>query len=290
MADGNASRVTGFLLMGLLDWPEVRFVAFDIIYSATLLPNDALLLSLRADHRLHTSMYFFLANLSLLDITRPTAAVPEILWDLATRGRRSRWPGAPFSSISWCSQRGWMSSSWRSRPLTDAWPSSALSATLFSWTGRCASRWPSCFPNSALHASFTFKLIFGCSDRVDQYYCDVPLVTVLSRSGDGRDRSLLHHFRLKRPRLGCHLEEPLVEGKSRAWSTFTSCLLALGLFYSPAIFTYIRPSSGHSSRSDGLVGMLYGVLNPLIDSLRNEEVLRELLRETLGPLGSLRHP
>ncbi|XP_038597819.1 olfactory receptor 1038-like [Tachyglossus aculeatus] len=92
---------------------------------------------------------------------------------------------------------------------------------------------------------------------------------------------------------GATVKSRSAEEKRRTWSTCTSCLPAVSRFYGPAIITYIRPSCCHYPGSKMLVGMLYGVLNPLIDSLRNEEVkaaLRQLLRQTLGPLGSLRHP
>ncbi|XP_038598557.1 olfactory receptor 5B12-like [Tachyglossus aculeatus] len=210
MAGGNGTSVTGFLLMGLSDRPEVRFVDFHAIYSAMLLANDFFLLALCADRRLPTPMYFFLTNVSFLDVSCPTAAAPKILRGLAIGEWRSRWP---------------------------------------------AGAWPACFLNSPLHVSFTFTLTFCRSNLVDQYYCHAPP----SRSA---------------------------EWKGRAWSTCTSCLLAV------AIFIYIRPSSGHFSGSDGFVGILYGTLNSRIDSLRSEKVkgaLQKLLRETLG-LGSLRHP
>ncbi|XP_038597816.1 olfactory receptor 5B12-like [Tachyglossus aculeatus] len=128
-------------------------------------------------------------------------------------------------------------------------------AVLMDWSvcvALAAGAWPTRFLNSPLHVSFSFTMTFCLSNLVDRYYCDVP------------------------------------SGKRRTWSICTSCLLAVGLFYDPAIITYIRPSCGHSPGSKRLLGMLFGVLNPFIDSLKNEEV--KLLRQKLGPLGSLWHP
>ncbi|XP_038598283.1 olfactory receptor 1020-like [Tachyglossus aculeatus] len=198
MAERNGTGVTGFLLTGLLDRPEVLFAAFHAVYSATLLANGALLLTLCADRHLHMPIYFFLANLSLLDVSRPMAA----LYFLVS-------PAGMDVLL--------------------------LAVTASERFGR----------PTFLHAFFTFTLTFSRSNLVDQYYCDIPPVTGLSRSG-----------------------EPLAEEKCRAWSTCTSRLLVVGLFYGPVIFTYVRQSSGHSPGSDGLVGMLYGVLNPLLDGLR----------------------
>ncbi|XP_038597689.1 olfactory receptor 5B12-like [Tachyglossus aculeatus] len=208
MAEGNGTRVTGFLLMGLSDRTELRIAAFDAIYSATLLANSALLLAFRADSRLHMSMYFFLANLSLLDVSRPKATVPKIL-------------------------RGLPSGDWRSHcwVLTGPVPQSLT-----------------------LLASVTFTLTFCRSKSVDQISaCSITLGSYLVV-------------------VAAILKSSSAEGKRRAWSTCTSCLLAIGGFYGPAIFGYIRPSSGHSPGSDRLMGMVFGVLNSFVYSPRDEDV------------------
>ncbi|XP_038597498.1 olfactory receptor 5B12-like [Tachyglossus aculeatus] len=264
MAEGNGTRVTGFLLKRPSDRPEMRFAAFETDYSATLLANGAsspLLLALCADRRLHTPMYFLLTNLSLPDVSRPTAALYFLV---APAGMDVFLLAVTASDHHWDVLR----------PLCYAVLMGGRVCVALA-----AGAWPSRFLKSSLHASFTFTLIICRLNLVDQYYCDVPPVTNLSRSGSS--------YVLVATAI---LKSRWAEGNRRAWSTCTSCLLAVGLFYGPAIFTYIRQSSSHSPGSDGLVGMLYSILNTLIDNLRNEEVLRELLRETLGPLGSLRHP
>ncbi|XP_038598257.1 olfactory receptor-like protein OLF3 [Tachyglossus aculeatus] len=259
MAEGNGNGVTGFLLKGLSDWSEVRFEAFDTVYSTTFLDNGAFLLALCADRRLHTPMYLFLANFLLLDVSRFTVTVPKILQDLATRDRQSHWPGAPFSSISW-------------------WPRSGV----FLLKVKASEH------HLAILRPLRYSVLMdgGVTTETSLRSRVRPTLEVV---GIGAFSITLGSYVLI---VAAILKSRSAEGKRRAWSTCTSCLLAVGRFYDPAIFSYIRPSSGHSSGSDGLVGMLYGFPNPLVDSLRNEEVkgaLRKLLRETLG-LGFLQNP
>ncbi|XP_038599372.1 olfactory receptor 1444-like [Tachyglossus aculeatus] len=233
MAEGNGTGVTGFLLMGLSDPPEVRFAAFDAIYSAT-----------------------FLANAPTTISTRPLAPVGMDLFLLAVMASEHRL--AVLRPICYT-------------VLMDGSVCVALAA----------GAWPAHFLNSPLHASFNFPMTFCLSNRA------CPALAV---GGISIFYITLGSYVLV---VASILKSRSAEEKRRAWSTCTSRLLAVGLFYGPVIFTYIRPSSGHSPRSDRFVGMLYGVLNPGIDSLRDEEVkgaLQKLLRLMLGPLGSLWHP
>ena len=83
----NQTTVTHFILIGLSDRPEVRyplFVVFSIIYQVTVGGNGAILLAIGTEKKLHTPMYYFLANLSLLDIFCPSVTVPKMLENLLT--------------------------------------------------------------------------------------------------------------------------------------------------------------------------------------------------------------
>ncbi|XP_038598276.1 olfactory receptor 5AP2-like [Tachyglossus aculeatus] len=220
MAERNGPAVTSFLLTGLSDRPEVRFAAFHAVYLAMLLANGALLLALRADRHLHTPMYFFLANLSLLDVSRPTAA----LYFLVSPA------GMVVLLLAVTASERWL-----------------------------AILCPLCYA-VLMDGSVCVALAAG------------PALAV---GGIGAFSITLVSYVLVAAAI---LKSRWAEGKRRAWSTCTFCLLAVGLFYGPIIFTYILPSSGPSPRSDGLVSMLYGVLNALLDSLRNEEAKGDLRR------------
>ena len=81
----NQTTVTHFILIGLSDRPEVHyslFVVFSIIYQVTVGGNGAILLAIGTEKKLHTPMYYFLANSSLLDIFCPSVTVPKMLENL----------------------------------------------------------------------------------------------------------------------------------------------------------------------------------------------------------------
>ncbi|XP_015284300.1 PREDICTED: olfactory receptor 5V1-like, partial [Gekko japonicus] len=160
-----------------------------------------------------------------------------------------------------------------------------------------AGTWTTGFLNSLLHTVLTFILPYCKSNRVNQYYCDIPPVLALSCAstylaemvvlivggifGVGAFLVTLVSYVYI---ISTILRIRSAEGKRKAFSTCASHLVVVGLFYGTTIFTYIRPSSSHHPDQDRLVSMLYGVvtpmLNPLIYSLRNKEVKGALKRIT----------
>ncbi|XP_048076717.1 olfactory receptor 5V1-like [Ursus arctos] len=161
--------------------------------------------------------------------------------------------------------------------------------------------WAAGFLNFLLHTVSTFHLSFCKSNRVNQYYCDIPPVMTLSCSstcvaemlfsvvgGILEISTFLITFISYIYIISTILKIQLVEGKHKAFSTCASHLLVVCLFYGTTIFTYCRPSSSqHSPARDRLISMLYGVitpmLNPMIYSLKNvavKEALRRFLCHT----------
>nr|XP_021486143.1 olfactory receptor 5V1-like [Meriones unguiculatus] len=158
--------------------------------------------------------------------------------------------------------------------------------------------WAAGFLNSLMHTMATFSLSFCKSNRVNQYYCDIPPVVALSCSSTFMAEllillmgsifgvgafliTLISYIYI----VSTILKIQSVEGKCKAFSTCASHLLVVFLFYGTTIFTYMRPSSSQQSPArDRLISMLYGVitpmLNPIIYSLRNTEV-KGALRKVL---------
>nr|XP_004611657.1 unnamed protein product [Sorex araneus] len=163
-----------------------------------------------------------------------------------------------------------------------------------------AATWAAGFLNSLLHTVFTFRLSFCKSNRVNQYYCDIPPVVALACSSTYVAEMLvlvvggvlgigayLITFVSYVYIISTILKIQSVEGKRKAFSTCASHLLVVCLFYGAAIFTYIRPNSSQNSPArDRLISMLYGVitpmLNPMIYSLRNTEVKNALRKVLCG--------
>ncbi|XP_048076716.1 olfactory receptor 5V1-like [Ursus arctos] len=301
----NLTTVTQFILVGLSDLPEVRyslFVVFAIIYQVTLVGNGAILLAIGTEKKLHTPMYYFLVNLSLLDIFCPSATVPKMLENLLTEQQSISFLGCAFQLYFLLSLVGTevflLAAMAYDRYVAICFP---LRYMLIMTKVHCiqliAGTWAVGFLNSLLHTVSTFRLSFCKSNRVNQYYCDIPPVMALSCSSTyvaemlvlvvggilGISASLITFISYIYI-ISTILKIQSVEGKRKAFSTCASHLLVVCLFYG-TIFTYCRPSSSqHSPARDRLISMLYGVitpmLNPMIYSLKNVEV-KEALRRLL---------
>ncbi|XP_017497490.3 olfactory receptor 5V1-like [Manis javanica] len=298
----NLTPVTHFILTGLSDLPEVRyplFVVFAITYQVTLMGNGAILLAIGTEKKLHTPMYYFLANLSLLDIFCPSATVPKMLDNLLTGNHSISFLGCALQLYFLVALAGTevflLAVMAYDRYVAICFP---LHYALIITKARCAQlaagTWAAGFLLSLLHTVFTFRLSFCKSNRVNQYYCDIPPVVALSCSstymaemlvfvvagisGIGAFLTIIISYIYI---ISTILKIQSVEGKRKAFSTCASHLLVVGLFYGTVIFTYLRPSSNqHSPARARLIAMLYGVmtpmLNPMIYSLRNTEVKRAL--------------
>ncbi|VCW78782.1 unnamed protein product [Gulo gulo] len=302
----NLTTVTQFILIGLSDIPEVRyplFVVFAIIYQITLVGNGTILLAIGTEKKLHTPMYYFLANLSLLDIFCPSATVPKMLQNLLTEQQSISFLGCALQLYFLVALVGTevflLAVMAYDRYVAICFP---LHYMLIMTKAHCvqltAGTWAAGFLNSLLHTVSTFHLAFCKSNRVNQYYCDIPPVMALSCSSTYVTEMLilvvggilgisafLITFISYIYIISTILKIQSVEGKHKVFSTCASHLLVVCLFYCTAIFTYIRPSSSqHSPTRDRLISMLYGVitpmLNPMIYSLKNTEV-KEALRRFL---------
>ena len=87
---GNITEITHFILLGFSDFPRiivVLFVVFLVIYILTLTWNLSLLILIRMDSHLHTPMYFFLSNLSFVDICFTSTTIPKMLWNIQTQSK-----------------------------------------------------------------------------------------------------------------------------------------------------------------------------------------------------------
>nr|XP_028558680.1 olfactory receptor 5V1-like [Podarcis muralis] len=299
----NITVVTEFILMGLSDLPAVRFslfAAFLLIYLVTLLGNGTILLAIEADSHLHNPMYFFLTNLSLLDICCPTVTVPKMLENLLSERNTISFAGCVLQVYFLIALAGTevflLSAMAYDRYVAICNP---LRYTVIMSKKLClqmaAGTWVTGFLHSLLHTVMTFTRPFCTSNRVNQYYCDIPPVLALSCAstyvaemvvfivggilGVGAFMvTLVSYIHI----ISTILRIRSSDGKHKAFSTCASHLIVVCLFYGTILFTYLRPSSSHHPDQDRMVSMLYGVitpmLNPLIYSLRNKEVKGALKR------------
>ncbi|NXJ66132.1 OR5V1 protein, partial [Rostratula benghalensis] len=303
----NLSMVSEFVLVGLSDAPEVRFflfVLFLIVYLATMAGNITILVAMSTDTRLHNPMYFFLGNLSLLDILCPTITVPKMLEALLLENKVISFTGCMLQLFFLIDVVGTeiflLAVMAYDRYVAICHPLQYVNIVSLRLCAHLAiGTWVVGFFNSLLHTSLVFTLFFCDSNEVDQYYCDIPPVLTLSCSPTySRELvtlvvagvlgsaafvvTLVSYLYI----LVAILSMSSSESRHKAFSTCGSHLMVVCLFYGTTICTYVRPSSTYSPNQDRIVSMLYGtltpLLNPIIYSLRNKEVkcaLRRLISQ-----------
>ncbi|NWT54180.1 OR5V1 protein, partial [Erythrocercus mccallii] len=299
----NLSTVSEFVFVGLSDASEIRlllFVLFLLIYLATMAGNIMLLVAISTDSHLHSPVYFLLGNLSLLDLLCPTIIVPKMLGALLLEHKKISFSGCLFQHFSLIAVVGMeiflLTVMAYDRCVAVCHPlrypsimNSKLCAQLAVGT------WATGLLNSLLHTSLVFTISFCGSNKIQQYYCDIPPVLALSCSST-QSRELV--ILVVAGMLGSStcmvtvvsyiyiLLEILARNSPGIWhKVFSTCgshLTVVCLFYGTTIGTYVCPSFTYSLHRDRMVSMLYGMLtpllNPIIYSLRNKEVKSALKR------------
>ncbi|XP_036283348.1 olfactory receptor 5F1 [Pipistrellus kuhlii] len=301
MTRTNYTSVTEFILLGLADTLELQIillVLFSVIYTLTVCGNVGMILLIRADSRLHTPMYFFLANLSFVDICYSSTITPKMLVDLLSEKKTISFAGCFLQlyffialATTECILFGLMAYDRyvaicnpllyplvMTRTVCLKMAVGALSAGLL---------------NSMVHTSFISNLPFCSSNVIHHFFCDSPPLFKLSCSDTHLSESITTTFAgvntigtlLVTLTSYCYIlfsifRMPSGEGRHKAFSTCASHLTAIILFYSTGIYTYLRPSSSYSLDQDKVASVFYTVvipmLNPLIYSLRNKEVKKAL--------------
>ncbi|XP_051845600.1 olfactory receptor 13C7-like [Antechinus flavipes] len=312
MNETNQTTVKEFILLGLSGHPKLETILFVLIlwmYLVILLGNGVLITATIYDSHLHTPMYFFLGNLSFLDICYTTSSVPLILDSFLT----------PRKSISFSSCAIQMSLSFATgatecillsmmafdryvaicNPLR--YPvimskTAYVSMTLCSWTAGAA--------NSILHTSLAVQLPFCGANVIDHFVCEILAVlklacgditiNVLTMMGSNLiflvfpliSISISYVFI-----LATILKIPSAEGKRKAFSTCSAHLTVVIFFYGTTFFMYAKPKAKDSVNADQeditdkLISLFYGVvtpmLNPIIYSLRNKDV-KAAVKNMLG--------
>ncbi|XP_011380739.1 olfactory receptor 5F1-like [Pteropus vampyrus] len=297
MTKTNHTVVTEFILLGLTNTLELQitlFLLFFMVYTLTVWGNVGMILLIRADSRLHTPMYFFLANLSFVDVCYSSTITPKMLADLLVEKKIISFTGCFVQmyffialATTECILFGLMA---YDRYVAICNP--LLYPLIMSRTvclKMAAGAFTAGLLNSMVNTSYVSSLPFCGSNVIHHFFCDSPPLFKLSCSDTRLNESIFSTF------AGVNMIGALLviltsysyvlfsifrmhsgEGRRKAVSTCASHLTAITLFYSTAIYTYLRPSSSYSLSQDKVASVFYTVvipmLNPLIYSLRNKEV------------------
>ncbi|KAM9120744.1 olfactory receptor 10A7-like [Pangshura tecta] len=305
MTTGNRTLVTHFILLGFADHPELSwglFVVFLSCYLIALTGNLLIIFVTLADTALHTPMYFLLRNLSFLEISYTSVTLPKILANLLSEDRTISFLGCAtqmyfllFLGGTECYLLAVMA---YDRYIAICHPLHyAVLMNRRVYIGLAAASWLTNFLVLMGHIAAIFTLPFCGSSEINHFFCDVPPVMKLACGDTHRIEIaillvalffvllpftliLASYIRI----ISTILKMPSVEGRQKTFSTCSSHLLVVTLFYGTACTMYLKPKSSHSPNSDKLIALLYSVvtpmLNPIIYSLRNKEVTGALQRLT----------
>lgn len=311
MGADNQTWVRGFILLGLSsDWATqvALFVLFSVTYLLTLLGNVLIVLLIRLDSRLHTPMYFFLTNLSLVDVSYATSIVPQMLVHFLAEHK-----GIPYVS---CAAQLFFSLGLGGIEFVllavmayDRYVAvcDPLRYSVIMHGGLCArlaiTSWVSGSVNSLVQTTITFQLPMCTNKYIDHISCELLAVVRLACVDTSSNEVaimvssivllmtpfclvLLSYIRI----ISTILKIQSTEGRKKAFHTCASHLTVVVLCYSMTIFTYIQPNSSPSVLQEKLISLFYAILtptlNPMIYSLRNKEVKRAW-QKLLGQLSGL---
>ncbi|XP_004646971.1 olfactory receptor 5AN1-like [Octodon degus] len=293
----NVTEVTQFILLGFSDFPRATpllFGAFLLIYITSLTWNLSLLVLIRMDSPLHTPMYFFLSNLSFIDLCYVSSTVPKMLSDFFQEQQTITFMGCITQNFIF-STMGLSESCLMTAMAYDRYAaicnpllySSVMSPTL------CVQMVLGCY-TAGLTASLIqlyalLQLHFCGLNIIRHFFCDMPQLLKLSCTDTFFVQVLtviltmifgIANVLVITISYGYIVRSIMkitsATGRSKAVNTCASHLTAVSLFYTSSIFVYLSSSSGGSSSFDRFASVFYTVvipmLNPLIYSLRNKEI------------------
>ncbi|XP_004683614.1 PREDICTED: olfactory receptor 4B1-like [Condylura cristata] len=290
----RANNVTEFIIVGLFRDPQVQRVCFALflpVYLATVLGNGLIVLTISTSKSLSSPMYFFLYYLSLVEISYSSTVAPKFISDLLAKIKTISLKGCMtqlfFFHFLGVTEIFLLTVMAYDRYVAICKP---LHYTTIMSRSVChllvAGSWLGGLVHSMVQIFITVQMPFCGPNVIDHYFCDLhPLfklactdtsvqgVVVLANSGLFSVFSFLFLVSSYIVIL-VHLRNHSAEGRRKALSTCTSHITVVLLFFGPAIFLYLRPSSTFTE--DKLVAVFYTVitpmLNPIIYTLRNKEV------------------
>ena len=305
---GTQSHITEFLLLGLTSDPKQQvwlFVSFLAMYLVNVGGNSVIIAAIRGDAHLHTTMYFFLSNLSLVDICFTTVIVPQILVNMLTQ-RKAILFAQCLAQMYFFVAFGTTDSFLLAAMALDRYVAIChpLRYTTTMNPRRCfqlvTASWLVSHLHSLTHTILMARLSFCGPNVIHHFFCDVQPLLTLSCSDTSLNELLAFtegSFVIMSPFIfitvsyvyitRAVLRVPSGRGRYKVFSTCGSHLTVVTLFYGTVISVYIRPSSTYSVMKDRVITVIYTVvipmLNPFIYSLRNKDMkqaMKKLMRKT----------
>ncbi|XP_012515557.1 PREDICTED: olfactory receptor 2G3-like [Propithecus coquereli] len=306
MEQNNETSEESFILLGFSDQPQIEVILFVVVlisYLLTLVGNTAIIMVSCLDAKLHTPMYFFLTNLSFLDLCFTTSIVPQLLWNLKGPDKTITPTGCAiqlYVSLSLGSTECVLLTIMAfdryvavCRPLnyTTVMPPSFCKAL-------AGIAWLSGVGNTLIQGTITLRLPRCGHRHLHHFLCEVPAMIKLACVDIQANEVqlfvatlvlLLFPMALILVSYGFIVQAVIKIKSAKAWrkalGTCGSHLLVVALFFGPSSAIYIQPKRSYGHSQGKFLTLFYTVvtptLNPLIYTLRNKDVkgaLRRLLR------------
>ncbi|KAF1520017.1 Olfactory receptor 14A16, partial [Eudyptula albosignata] len=293
----NSSSITQFLLLAFTDTRELQLLTFWLflgIYLAALLGNGLIITAVACDHHLHTPMYFFLLNLSVLDLGSISTTLPKAMANSLWDNRAISYTGcaAQLFLFAFLVVAEYFLHTVMAYDHYVAICKPLHYGTLLgsrACVHMAAAAWGSAFLNAVLHTANTFSKPLCRGNALDQFFCEIPHILKLSCSdSDLREIRLLVVGACLG--LGCFvflvmsyvqilravLRIPSEQGRHKAFSACLPHLAVVSLYVSTAMFAYLKAPSISSQFLNMVVSFQYSVVPPAVNSLiysmRNQEL------------------
>ena len=303
MDTGNHSLVTEFILEGLTDQPGLQvplFFLFLLIYMVSMVSNLGLVILIKISSQLHMPMYYFLSNLSFIDPCYSSVIIPKMLVNFVSEKNFTSFPECMVQLFFFCFFG-----------INDSYMLTAMAFDRYVaicnpllYTVTMSHR--VCFllvtgvyivgaVGASIHTSFISSPSFCGTNVIHDYFCDIlPLLNIsCSRGYKELSVMILVGFNVFACAVAIFISHAFIlpsilrihsaEGRSKAFSTCSSHLAAVGVFYGSIIFMYFKPSTSDTVQ-EKVASVFYTtvipMLNPLIYSLRNKDV-KESIKKVL---------
>ncbi|XP_029435821.1 olfactory receptor 5B21-like [Rhinatrema bivittatum] len=303
----NMTMVKEFLILGLSDNPQLQvplFLVFLLIYLITLLGNLVIITVTCADPRLHTPMYFFLSNLAFTDICCTSTITPKLLEIFHSGDKTISYVGCILQLFFFmghaCTEAFLLTTMAYDRYVAVCDP---LHYLLIMNRRVCVllavTSWITGFLNSMTVTASITRLSFCDSNQINHLFCDLMPLLKLSCTDTATTQTTLFVESAFMPVpaflvtltsyiyiISAILRIRSAEGKRKAFSTCSSHLTVVSMFYLSVFCMYLRPTSTYSQEQGKFLSVVYTtvtpMLNPIIYSLRNKEIknaLRKLIEK-----------
>ncbi|EFB20319.1 hypothetical protein PANDA_021353, partial [Ailuropoda melanoleuca] len=293
-----------FILLGLFPSNQtgllLLFLIIFIFFLASV-GNSAMIHLIRLDPRLHTPMYFLLSQLSLMDLMYISTTVPKMAFNFLSGQKCISFLGCGVQSFFFltmaCSEGLLLSSMAYDRYVAICHPLHyPIRMSKMVCVKMIIGSWILGSINSLAHTVYALHLPYCRSRAINHFFCDVPAMLPLACIDTWVYEYMVFvstSLFLLFPFLGittsygrvlfavCHMHSK--EGRKKAFTTCSTHLTVVTFYYAPFVYTYLRPRNLCSPAEDKILAVFYTILtpmlNPIIYSLRNKEVLGAMTRE-----------